>query len=244
MSLGKLSNASAASVTTGAATFDLHLLAGAELDLLIDGPPVVISPTYSPIYGGNLVSVKIKAADYASFAAATAAELVAVLNRELAAQAAAGQPPAAVASGTSTVSIKSVKLGQNATLQILPSSTPALLTALTLTAGLYLGAGLLGVGAQVSPIFHDVMSFAGDSSYPTGGSLGFGAAVKSFFGDGRQVIAVLALDCNGYMIAYVPATDALKVFDGADTTPDEPLDEVDNGTNLSGTTFNVLVISA
>jgi len=240
---GKLSNTTAAVITTGAATFDLHLLVGAELDLLIDGPPTVISPTQSPVYGGDYVRVVIKAADYASLAAATAAELVAVLNRELTAQAAAGQPAAAVASGSSTVSITTVRKGNQATLQVLPSSTPGLLTALTLVAGVTVGTGVTGIGAQPSaPTFFDLLAFTGDASYSTGGFAGFGAAVKAFFGDGRQVVAVVGQDCGGYVVAYVPATDKLKVFEqsGADDTP---LDEVDATTNLSGVTFNVLAIS-
>lgn len=241
---GKLSNATAASITTGAATFNFTGLVGSELDLVIDSSATVVSATQSPLYGGIPVKVVVKAADYAAIGAVTAAELVAVLNRELIAQAAAGQPAAAVAAGTSTVSVKTVRLGQDATIQILPSSSAALLTALTLTAGVTSGTGVVGIGAQPSaPTFFDLMSFTGDASYGTGGFAGFGAAVKAFFKDSRQVLAVIAQDCGGYVVAYVPSTDKLKVFEqsGADDTP---LDEVDATTNLSGVTFNVLVISA
>lgn len=254
MTIGKFSETAPASVTTANGTFDLAV--GEDLTILVDGPPVVITPTQSPEYGGDLIVLTMAAGMFANIAAATAAELAAAINAAAAAQAAAGQPPAIVAavSGSavkiSAAASQASNRGPGPSIQLLTETDNAgnvvrgtALAALGLTAGIYNGSGFPGVGSQPSsPIFHDVLTFAGDASYPTGGTLGFGAAIKAFYQDGRQVLAVIPQDCGGYQPCYLPGTDALKVYES--NSAGDPMEEVANATNLSGVTFNVLVISA
>jgi len=99
-----------------------------------------------------------------------------------------------------------------------------------------------GVGEGPSqPTFLDVISFLGDSSYPTGGTTGFEALVRALVGDSREILAVWPQDCGGFTPTYVASTDAFKVFrTGAVNTA---MEEVPNATDLSSTTFNVLVLS-
>lgn len=97
-------------------------------------------------------------------------------------------------------------------------------------------------GAKPSaPLFVDVLSFLGDDAYPTGGTLAVEAAVRAVVGDSREILAVLPQDCGGYVCCYLPSTGALKVYEAA--ADGNPLDEVAAAADLSGTTFNVLVIS-
>jgi hypothetical protein len=92
-----------------------------------------------------------------------------------------------------------------------------------------------------APVFADLVSFAGDGSYPTGGTAGFEALVRTLLKDSRDVIAVVMQDCGGYVPVYDRAADKLKVYEeGADAGA---ADEVTATTNLSGVTFNVLIIS-
>ncbi len=254
MTIGKFSEVTPASVTTAAATFDLAV--GEDLQILVDGPNVVITPTQAPLYGGLLIKVVFTAAMFANIAAATAAEVAAAINAAAVAQAFPGSPPPIVAavSGSTVVITAALSSESNKesgpSIQLLTETDNAgnivlgtALAPLGLTAGIYNAAGLPGVGSQPSsPIFHDVLTFAGDGAYPTGGTLGFGAAVQSFYGDGRQVLAVVGQDCGGYVPVYVPGTDALKVYKSAGSAA--PMVEVSNAANLSAVTFNVLVISA
>lgn len=244
MSLGKISNAAAASVTTGNGTFSL--VAGQKLNILVNGPNVAISATNSPIYGGDLTEYVVVAKDFASISAATATELAAALNAAFVAQAAAGQPASTVAAVSgSAVKISTSRTGVNATLQILPSSTAALLTTLTLTAGVVtLGTGVKGVGAQPSaPLFVDFITFTGDSAYSSGGTAAFTAFVRAFFGDNRTVVGVISQDCGGYFPVYVPTTDKLKVFEAAAQNASQVPGAEYNGSDLSAVTFNMLVLS-
>lgn len=239
MSLGKLSNSLPASFTTSNATFALAV--GMTLSFIIGAQAHAVSQS-APPYGGDRIDITFAAADFANIGAATAAELIAVLNRELANQAFPGPGPAAAVAALSgsAVKVSTVRLGQAATIDIVGGTA---LSVLGLTAGLVTGTGLLGVGAQPSaPVFYDLMTFAGDASYPTGGTLGFGALIKAFFKNNRQVLAVIGQDCGGYSVCYLPATDALKVYaSGASGSPGA---EVTNATSLSGVTFNCLVVSA
>jgi hypothetical protein len=241
MSLGTLKNAAAASVTTGNATF--AFAAGQKLNLLIGGPSVVIAPTSSPIYGGVLIEIAFAASMFANIAAATAAELAAVLNAAFVAQAVPGQPPPAVATVSgSTVVITSALLGGKARIQVLASSDAAVLTALSLTAGtIAKGSGFSPGDPQPPATFHDVVNFAGDGAYPTGGSVGLLAKMQALYGDTRKPFAVVPLDCGGYVPAYIEATDKLKVYKSAGSAI--ALAEVANNADLSATTFNLLVLS-
>jgi hypothetical protein len=102
-----------------------------------------------------------------------------------------------------------------------------------------------GVGDQPSSmLFADQFSFTGDSSYPTGGTAGFEAAVRLITKDKRTVVAVLPIDCGGYLPQYDRTNDKLKVYQGDnDNAADAPFIEVANTTNLSGVTFKVLVLA-
>ena len=92
-----------------------------------------------------------------------------------------------------------------------------------------------------APVFADLVSFLGDDSYPTGGTAGFEALIQALLKDSRDVIAVVMQDCGGYVPVYDRANDKFKVYEeGADAGP---ADEVGNATDLSGVTFNVVVIS-
>lgn len=96
------------------------------------------------------------------------------------------------------------------------------------------------------------ISFAGDGAYPTGGTATFkdllqdaieAAAALAVDANvrGRQNVAPIAVipqDCGQYVPSYAAATDKLFVRDGGHAT----WNEVGNGVNLSGTTFNVLVL--
>lgn len=91
--------------------------------------------------------------------------------------------------------------------------------------------------APGAPTFLAFLSFPGDSSYPTGGTLAFQAYVRAALG-GRAVtvLGVIPQDCGIYRPMYLPGTGALMVRTMADGT------QVANATNLSATTFNVLVV--
>jgi hypothetical protein len=94
-----------------------------------------------------------------------------------------------------------------------------------------------------TPTFTDLISFAGDAAYPTGGTTGFEATFRAVSGlQGRQVLSLVATGaCGGYTPRYDEANDTLMVFEcGADG---DPFDEVANATNLSGVTFKVAVTS-
>jgi hypothetical protein len=100
-----------------------------------------------------------------------------------------------------------------------------------------LAAGLDSPGGP-TPVFADRLSFAGDDSYPTGGSLTFQTLVQAAVAKGgREIVAVIAEDCGLFLPVYDKATDALKVRNLTDGT------EVTATTDLSTTTFNVVVLS-
>jgi hypothetical protein len=110
---------------------------------------------------------------------------------------------------------------------------------------------LVGAMPQ-APLFALRMSFPGDDSYPTGGTTGFQELVRAAIAAkmaaatdanvrGRQNVeieAVLPQNCGQYIPSYDKTNDTLFVQDGGSAT----LAQVGNGTNLSGTTFNVLVV--
>jgi hypothetical protein len=85
----------------------------------------------------------------------------------------------------------------------------------------------------------DTISFLGDGAYTTGGTVAFDAAIKTLTKDGRNVIGVIPGDCGGFIPVY--SAGKLKVFRAGATNA--ALEEVPNAADLSGTTFNLLVVS-
>lgn len=85
------------------------------------------------------------------------------------------------------------------------------------------------------------VSMPGDTAYPTGGTLLVGAAIAAALGTAVTILGIIPQDCGGFVPAYLPATDALKVYEqsGVDDTA---LDEVDATTDLHTTTFNFIAI--
>jgi hypothetical protein len=109
-----------------------------------------------------------------------------------------------------------------------------------------LGTATVGAKAASSPgiVRCDLISFAGDGAYPSGGTAAFQAYVRSALGVGNlEVLGVCAQDCGGYVPVYDKTNDKLKVYYGDnDGGADGPL--VQNATsNLSAVTFNLLVFS-
>ncbi len=90
-----------------------------------------------------------------------------------------------------------------------------------------------------SPVFIDRISFAGDTSYPTGGTPDFEDLVQAKVGDSREIIDIIPGNCGQYIPSYDKTNDKLLVLDGGTAT----WTEVANTTPLNGTTFNVTVIS-
>lgn len=79
------------------------------------------------------------------------------------------------------------------------------------------------------------MTFAGDGSYPTGGTANFEASVRTACGKAVDVLFVIKCADSGiYTPIYDKAADKLFVED------DEGV-EVSNGVDLSGTSFKILV---
>lgn len=99
-----------------------------------------------------------------------------------------------------------------------------------------------GVGQEGGPISVELMSFTGDGTYAAGGTPNFEASVRAAVGKGNlDLIAVIGQDCGGYVPVYDRTNDKLKVYEQTDTAT-SPLIETATA-NLSGTTFNVLVLS-
>lgn len=91
-----------------------------------------------------------------------------------------------------------------------------------------------------TPVFIDEITFTGDTAYPTGGSAAFEAFIRGATGikEGRTVDAVIDVTGNAtHYPVYDKAANALKMFVRATGV------EVANTTNMSATTFRVLVIS-
>lgn len=98
-------------------------------------------------------------------------------------------------------------------------------------------------GAAVGPLFIDRIACAGDGAYPSGGSTGFLALVQAKIGASRDILAVIPQDCGGYVPSYDHTADKLKVYYADNNNAaDGPL--IENATaDLSGTTFNLVIIS-
>lgn len=100
-------------------------------------------------------------------------------------------------------------------------------------------------GASAStPVRMVSLSFAGDGAYATGGTADFEDSLKAHLGENATLLAVIENGGNGgYVVKYDRANDKLMVFE-SDIDSDQPLKEVDNAANLSGTTFKILAVVA
>lgn len=87
------------------------------------------------------------------------------------------------------------------------------------------------------PLIAGTLKFAGDNAYPTGGTAAFQAKVRALYNDSREVLGVVANDCGAYRPVYDKTNDKLMVFVNATGA------EVGNGVDLSGTTFNLVVLA-
>lgn len=94
------------------------------------------------------------------------------------------------------------------------------------------------IGRKGGPISQARISFLGDDSYPTGGTAGLNALVAAALGVTSVVIeAVVQQNLSDHVARYDKTNDKLMVqlmSTGA---------EVANAVDLSGTTFELLVIA-
>lgn len=103
---------------------------------------------------------------------------------------------------------------------------------------------VLAAGVMPSaPVFHDVISFALDSSYPTGGETGLQAKVKVALGRDVTILALIPQDCGGYFVCWDPTNSKVKVYYSNSDAADGPLIEVPDTTDLSTVTVKALLIS-
>ena len=110
-----------------------------------------------------------------------------------------------------------------------------------------IGAITVGTGAGAAPsapTFVDVVSFAGDGDYPTGGTAAFEDAYQTKVGCARTIVAIMPLLCGGYTPVYDRANDKLKVYYcDNNAVADGPLIQCPAHTDLSGVTFRLAVFS-
>lgn len=95
-------------------------------------------------------------------------------------------------------------------------------------------------GQPGSPVYVVPLSFLGDDAYPTGGTTGFEALVNAAAGVSPKsltIVGVFAGDCGGFLPVFEGG--ALKVYEGTAGANAE----VANATDLSATTFNVVVVA-
>lgn len=99
-----------------------------------------------------------------------------------------------------------------------------------------------------APTYMLDVSWDGDAAYPAGGSPGFSAyvlaackaATPPLLIDVSNIVNVIPLDCGGYEIAYVRATDKLIVRWCA--AAGSPMAEVTAATDLHTTRFKATVV--
>lgn len=95
---------------------------------------------------------------------------------------------------------------------------------------------ILEVSAGDGPLRADLVQFAGDGAYPTGGTANFQALLRTALGKGHvEIIGVITQNSGGKQLAYDKANDKLIVYSGAS--------EVANASDQSGTTFRAVVLS-
>ena len=95
-------------------------------------------------------------------------------------------------------------------------------------------------GGNHAAVFLVNLTIVGDDAYPTGGTAAFQDAVRAATGNEIEVMAVVGNDCGGYIPNYDKTNDKLVVYEaGADAAA---LDEVTDTTDLSSTTFQLLIL--
>jgi hypothetical protein len=96
--------------------------------------------------------------------------------------------------------------------------------------------------ASLGPVRYDEIAVPGDGAYPAGGTPGFTALVRTALAVGSvEIIGLMPGDCGGYHAVYDKANDKLKVYrNGAINVPQV---EVTAATDLSATTFRMVVVS-
>lgn len=101
---------------------------------------------------------------------------------------------------------------------------------------------LTGVSAAAAqgPIFIDTVTLVGDSAYPTGGSTGLQAKLQTLRGDGRVIVFVNVADASGNVLVYNSTNEKLIVYQ---QDAGGALAEPANATDLSGTTFKLVIVS-
>ena len=111
----------------------------------------------------------------------------------------------------------------------------------------------LDAQAAVGPVFYDKITMVGDAAYPTGGTLGLMAKLRTLRGDSREIRNLSGYgSAAGYSLRYTPpvydtdgvtvlTADKLQVFLEDQTSG--VVAEVANTTNLSGITFTLQVVS-
>lgn len=67
--------------------------------------------------------------------------------------------------------------------------------------------------ASQGPVFHDVVSLAGDAAYVAGGTTGLKAQLRTLRGDNREPLYVVGQDCAGYVVVYDFAQDKLLMYE-------------------------------
>lgn len=90
-----------------------------------------------------------------------------------------------------------------------------------------------------APLRVDHISFAGDDDYPAGGTAGLEALLAAKLGVTPEILAVVPGDCGQYVPSWDYTNKKMFVRDGGTAT----WTEVAPAFDLSGTTFNVAVIS-
>lgn len=99
---------------------------------------------------------------------------------------------------------------------------------------------VIASAASVGPVFHDNVSIVGDSSYPTNGSTGLLAKLRTATKSTREIVAARCYVGGGYLVEYDPASEKVKVYEDNNGNPSA---EVANATNLSGVTFKFEITS-
>lgn len=99
---------------------------------------------------------------------------------------------------------------------------------------------------KTAPIFKTQLTFAGDGTYPAGGTPNFTTFLKTALAaagapaPGAEVLEVVQVDASGYVLRYDKANDKLMVFEANSDAADGPLQQSSTA-NLSGQTFSVMV---